>query len=168
MIVIAGHVAGVEVLNLAGSVGKAVPNGFAFAIFVPRTFNLVGGGCRTPPEIFRECDAGAHIRCRGKQVRSSPSVQPGGQRRPQHRSHEFTTGGLRIPGLPAENRPAETSSVPGHARSAFTVRAFPQTEATADFQSRGTAQTRCPRPKPCETATLPRPSPSASTASIKS
>jgi hypothetical protein len=54
MIGIARRVARVSVLDFAGSVGEAVPDGFAFAIFLPRAFDLVGGSGRAPEKILRK------------------------------------------------------------------------------------------------------------------
>src|SRR5580700_1846499 len=45
---IASYIARIAVPDLAGSVGEAVPNGLAFAIFVPRALDLVGGGSGAP------------------------------------------------------------------------------------------------------------------------
>src|ERR1019366_6405785 len=54
MIAVAGDVAGVAVLDLAGSMREAVPNGFALAVFVPCTFDLVRGGGCSPPKVLWE------------------------------------------------------------------------------------------------------------------
>ncbi len=52
MIGVAGYVAGVAILDFAGSMGEAVPDGFAFAVFFPRAFDLVGGGGCAPEETW--------------------------------------------------------------------------------------------------------------------
>ena len=65
MIGIAGHVAGVAILDFAGSVREAVPDRFALAVFVPRAFDLIGGGGRAPEEILGERDLGRSIKLRG-------------------------------------------------------------------------------------------------------
>ena len=54
MIGIAGYVAGVAILDLAGSMREAVPDRFALAVFLPRAFDLISGGGRAPEEILWE------------------------------------------------------------------------------------------------------------------
>src|SRR5256884_9483330 len=51
MVGIAGDVAGVCALHLAGGVREAVPDGFALAVFAPGAFDLIGGG-RCSPNKF--------------------------------------------------------------------------------------------------------------------
>src|SRR3954462_10899836 len=58
MIGVAGYVSGVAVLDLARRVCEAVPDGFGFAVFVPRAFDLVGSGRGSPEESFRENNCG--------------------------------------------------------------------------------------------------------------
>ena len=53
VIVIAGDVAGVIVLNVAGSVGVGVPDRFPFAVLVQCTFNLVRRRADAPIKAFR-------------------------------------------------------------------------------------------------------------------
>jgi hypothetical protein len=52
MVLIAGDVPCGSTFYFAGSVGEPVPNRFAFAVFVPCAFDLVGGGGRPPEEAF--------------------------------------------------------------------------------------------------------------------
>src|ERR1700722_3890396 len=52
MIGIAGYVSRVAIVDFARSVREAVPDRFAFAIFFPRTFDLVCGGGRAPKKIL--------------------------------------------------------------------------------------------------------------------
>ena len=52
MIGIAGYVSRVAIVDFARSVREAVPDRFAFAIFIPRTFDLVRGGGRAPKKIL--------------------------------------------------------------------------------------------------------------------
>ena len=61
MIGIAGGVAGVAVLDFAGSVREAVPDGLAFAVFVPRAFDLIGGSGCAPEKTLGEQDLGGRI-----------------------------------------------------------------------------------------------------------
>ena len=49
---VAGYVARVATFYFADRVREAVPNGFAFAIFVPRAFNLIGGGGCAPEKTL--------------------------------------------------------------------------------------------------------------------
>jgi hypothetical protein len=48
MVGIAGDVAGVCALHLAGGMREAVPDGFALAVFAPGAFDLIGGGGCSP------------------------------------------------------------------------------------------------------------------------
>ena len=50
MVVIAGAVAGVAALDLAGRVGENVPDAAAAAVLVERAFDLVRGGGRAEQE----------------------------------------------------------------------------------------------------------------------
>jgi hypothetical protein len=52
VVVIAGHIAGIAVDDVAGGVGESIPDGGTFAGLVPGPFNLVGGSGGTPQEIF--------------------------------------------------------------------------------------------------------------------
>jgi len=52
MVVIAGDVGVGAVFYSAVRVGKAVPDRFAFAVFIPGAFDLVGGGGCAPVETF--------------------------------------------------------------------------------------------------------------------
>ncbi len=54
MIVVAGYVTVRPVFNLSRLVRKAIPNGFTFAIFVPRAFDLKRGSRRSPVEALWE------------------------------------------------------------------------------------------------------------------
>jgi len=54
VVVVAGDVAGIGVGDLAGCVGEAVPDGFAFAIFIPCAFDLVRGSGGAPEEAGGE------------------------------------------------------------------------------------------------------------------
>jgi hypothetical protein len=65
MVVVTGDVAVRVVSDLAGCVSETVPDGFAFAVFVPCAFDLVRGRGGAPVEAFREIDR----RCGG--VRSA-------------------------------------------------------------------------------------------------
>jgi hypothetical protein len=51
---VAGDVGVGAVLDFAGRVGKPVPDRFAFAVFIPRAFDLIGGGGCAPVETFGE------------------------------------------------------------------------------------------------------------------
>src|ERR1700683_2036054 len=61
MIRVARYVAGAAVLDFSGSMREAIPDRFAFAVFVPRAFDLISGGRCAPEEILREGDAGRSI-----------------------------------------------------------------------------------------------------------
>src|ERR1700676_3613810 len=61
MIGVASQVARVAVSDFAWSVREAVPNGLALAVFIPRAFNLVGGGGRAPEKSLRKCDRGRGV-----------------------------------------------------------------------------------------------------------
>src|ERR1700680_4163983 len=61
MIGVASQVARVAVSDFAWSVREAVPNGLALAVFIPRAFNLVGGGGRAPEKSLRKCDRGRSV-----------------------------------------------------------------------------------------------------------
>ena len=61
MIGIARHIAGVAVLDFARSVREAVPDGLAFAVFVPGAFNLVSGGGCAPEESLGKCGFGRWV-----------------------------------------------------------------------------------------------------------
>ena len=52
MVGIAGNVAGGGALHFAWSVGEAVPNRFAFAVFGPGALDLIGGGGSTPNKLL--------------------------------------------------------------------------------------------------------------------
>jgi hypothetical protein len=54
VVVVAGDVGVGAVFDFAWGMGKAIPDGFAFAILVPGTFDLVGGGGGSPVEAFGE------------------------------------------------------------------------------------------------------------------
>src|SRR5215469_7762134 len=56
MVVVAGDVAGVAILDLTGSMGEAIPDGLAFAIFTPGAFDLIRSSGGAPPETFGEND----------------------------------------------------------------------------------------------------------------
>ena len=58
MVAVAGHIAGVAVLDVAGSVAEPVPDGLALAIFLPGAFDLVGGGGGAPQKARRESTGG--------------------------------------------------------------------------------------------------------------
>jgi hypothetical protein len=60
-VMVIGDVAGVVVPDFAGCVCKAIPDGFAFAVFIPGAFDLVGGGCRAPQEIVWKDDFAGHV-----------------------------------------------------------------------------------------------------------
>src|SRR5437016_161493 len=51
MVGIASDVAGGGALHLAGGVRKAVPDGFALAVFAPGAFDLIGGGGCSPDKF---------------------------------------------------------------------------------------------------------------------
>ena len=53
VVVVAGHVAGVAVLDLARRVAEAVPDALALAVFVRRALDLVRRRRRPPQEIGR-------------------------------------------------------------------------------------------------------------------
>lgn len=55
VIVIAGGVSGVSVLDIAGLMGEYVPNGRGFTVCVPSAFVLVRGGGNAPHKVFRKC-----------------------------------------------------------------------------------------------------------------
>src|SRR5580704_15120687 len=65
MIGVAGYVAGVAILDFAGGMGEAVPDGFALAVLVPRAFDLVRGGGGAPEEALGEGNLGRRIKLRG-------------------------------------------------------------------------------------------------------
>src|SRR5579862_2189955 len=50
VVLITGDVAGRAALHLAGGMRKPVPDGLAFAVLVPRSFHLIGGGSSAPEE----------------------------------------------------------------------------------------------------------------------
>src|SRR5580658_7732697 len=52
VVVIAGDVAGVAAFDVAGSMRIAIPDGFAFAVFVPSAFDLIGGRRHAPEKVF--------------------------------------------------------------------------------------------------------------------
>ena len=52
MIGITGDVARGAALHFADGVREAIPDGFALAAFVPRTLDLVRGGCGSPDKFF--------------------------------------------------------------------------------------------------------------------
>jgi hypothetical protein len=54
VIVVAGDIRIRAVFDFARFVRKTVPYGFAFAIFVPRSLDLEGGGSSAPIKAFRE------------------------------------------------------------------------------------------------------------------
>jgi len=56
MIMVYGNVTGLIVGDLAGYVGEGIPDGDAFAVFVPGALELVSGGGAAPDEILREDD----------------------------------------------------------------------------------------------------------------
>src|SRR5208282_6588325 len=58
---IAGYVAGVAVLDFAGSVRETVPDRFALTVFIPCTFDLIGGGSCAPEETLGERVLGGRI-----------------------------------------------------------------------------------------------------------
>src|SRR5207302_4535960 len=60
MIGIASDVAGVSAFYFADGVREAVPDGFALAVNVPCSLDLIGGSGRTPEKIFWELER----RCR--------------------------------------------------------------------------------------------------------
>jgi hypothetical protein len=57
MVMVAGDIGVGAVFDFAGSVGEAVPDGFAFAVFLPGAFDLVGGGGGAPVEIVGKRNA---------------------------------------------------------------------------------------------------------------
>jgi hypothetical protein len=63
MIAIARQVAVVAVLDAARRVREAVPDGFAFAVFLPGTLDLIGRGGCAPDEIRRKAHGIAIGRC---------------------------------------------------------------------------------------------------------
>jgi len=54
MVVVERDVAGIAAVNLAGRVGEAVPDRLAFAVFVPRAFDLIGRCRRAPEKVLRK------------------------------------------------------------------------------------------------------------------
>jgi hypothetical protein len=52
VVVVASDIAVGAVFDFAGRASETVPDGFAFAVFVPRTFDLVGGGRNAPVKTF--------------------------------------------------------------------------------------------------------------------
>src|SRR5260370_42040837 len=56
MIGITGDVSRGAAFHFADVVREAVPDGFALAAFVPRTLDLVRGGCRSPDKFFGELE----------------------------------------------------------------------------------------------------------------
>jgi hypothetical protein len=58
MVVVAGEIGVGAVLDFAGLVAKAVPDGFAFPVFMPRALNLEGSCGGPPVEIFGERNSG--------------------------------------------------------------------------------------------------------------
>ena len=56
MIGIARDIARVAAFHSADGVGEAVPDGFAFAVFVPATLNLISRGGCAKNEFFRELE----------------------------------------------------------------------------------------------------------------
>src|SRR5262249_10265406 len=93
VVVVAGDVAVVSVLDLAGRVRKTVPDRLAFAVFVPGAFNLVRRGSRTPPEAPRK------LRCRsllGKKAQGKHRRDRTGRNESKARSQELSTrNGIR-------------------------------------------------------------------------
>src|SRR5438445_13452299 len=60
MVGIAGNVAGGGALHFAWSVGEAVPNRFAFAVFGPCALDLIGGGGSTPNKLLGKLERREH------------------------------------------------------------------------------------------------------------
>src|SRR2546430_15812314 len=74
MVGIAGDVAGGGALHFAGSVGEAVPNGFAFAVFGPGAFDLIGGGCGAPNKLLGKLER-RELRLRMQQFAEEPTAR---------------------------------------------------------------------------------------------
>ena len=109
MIGIAGYVSRVAIVDFARSVRESVPDRFAFAIFFPRTFDLVCGGGRAPKKIlgkfyFRgvvELVTRARKRHNARRVRGirrhtagrkQPGRERGGRACGKSRTRKFTAG----------------------------------------------------------------------------
>ena len=58
MVLIAGDIAIRAIFNLARRVSGPVPDRFAFAVGVPCSFHLIGGGCRSPEKVLGEAGGG--------------------------------------------------------------------------------------------------------------
>ena len=56
MIMIGGNIANIIVVNVAWSMCEAIPNRFAFSVFIPGAFNLVRGCGRPPDEVLGKAD----------------------------------------------------------------------------------------------------------------
>src|ERR1700692_4813350 len=112
MIGIAGYGSRVAIIDFARSVREAVPDRFAFALFFPRTFDLVSGGGRAPKKIlgkfyFRgvvELVARARKRHNARRVRGirrhtagrkQPGRKRGGHACGKSRTSKFTAGRVR-------------------------------------------------------------------------
>jgi hypothetical protein len=54
------------VFDFAGRVGEAIPDGLAFDIDVPGSFDLVCGGGNAPVEVLRKGNGGGATRSAGK------------------------------------------------------------------------------------------------------
>jgi hypothetical protein len=54
VIKVAGEVARITILNLAGRMGEAVPDGLSLAVFVPCSFYLVGSTGGAPEKVRRK------------------------------------------------------------------------------------------------------------------
>src|SRR5262249_4128409 len=61
MVMIIGDIAGRSVPDVAGGMGISVPYRRPLAILLPRTLDLVGGGCRPPIEALGELPGSAGL-----------------------------------------------------------------------------------------------------------
>ena len=57
---IVGDIAGIIIPDLPGGMGKAIPGGFPFAVFVPGALNLVRSRRGAPQKILGKCDFACH------------------------------------------------------------------------------------------------------------
>ena len=77
MEIIAGDIAGIAALSLAGGMGEFVPDAGTGTIGQWRTFDLVGGGSGTPEEISgkkRECSHGREIKGERESLKLAAAV----------------------------------------------------------------------------------------------
>src|SRR5258708_36265076 len=104
MVGIASDVAGGSALYFARSVREAVPDGFAFAIFAPGAFNLIGGGGGAPDKFVGKLE-GRELRLRFEQFADEAMTgrhdcKRGGRTKSSGEKFTATQAGPTCHGLP--------------------------------------------------------------------